>query len=383
MATWKEDTIQALKNFSGVAHLSKIHKEVKKLRKGKLNPTWTQTIQRELETYSSDSDVWNSKLGGKEDLFYMAEGKGKGVWGLREMFAIAPTDLNWFQQLRTEGVHGNVINFWTPTPWNISRLKKGDKLYFMLKSPIRKIGGFGKFVEYKNMKAHEAWKKYGRDNGVENLGQLISRTDLYKSKHTKNPLISNPEIGCILLKDPEFYDDEDFKSEKLLGINFPKQVVKIKYFKTRKQEIFKETEVKVDKSFDLIDGNKAKRKQLTQKERKGQATFRRNILNIYENSCAITEIKQKEVLQAAHIQAYVNEESNHIQNGICLRVDIHKLFDNGLISIDSDFRVVISSMLKSTEYEKINGKKIKLPKNKSYYPSATALENHNKLVFRK
>lgn len=383
MATWKEDTIQALKNLGGVAHLSKIHKEVKKLRKGKLNPTWTQTIQRELETYSSDSDVWNSKLGGKEDLFYMAEGKGKGVWGLREMFAIAPTDLNWFQQLRIEGVHGDVINFWTPTPWNISRLKKGDKLYFMLKSPIRKIGGFGKFVEYKNMKAHEAWKKYGRDNGVENLGQLISRTDLYKSKHTKNPLISNPEIGCILLKDPEFYDDEDFKSEKLLGINFPKQVVKIKYFKTRKQEIFKETEVKVDKSFDLIDGNKAKRKQLTQKERKGQATFRRNILNIYENSCAITEIKQKEVLQAAHIQAYVNEESNHIQNGICLRVDIHKLFDNGLISIDSDFRVVISSMRKSTEYEKINGKKIKLPKNKSYYPSATALENHNKLVFRK
>ena len=111
MATWKEDTIQALKNLGGVAHLSKIHKKVKKLRKGKLNPTWTQTIQRELEAYSSDSDVWNSKLGGKEDLFYMAEGKGKGVWGLREMFAIAPTDLNWFQQLRTEGVHGNVINF--------------------------------------------------------------------------------------------------------------------------------------------------------------------------------------------------------------------------------------------------------------------------------
>ena len=37
MATWKEDTIQALKNLGGVAHLSKIHKEVKKLRKGKLN----------------------------------------------------------------------------------------------------------------------------------------------------------------------------------------------------------------------------------------------------------------------------------------------------------------------------------------------------------
>ena len=87
MATWKEDTIQALKNLGGVAHLSKIHKEVEKLRKGNLNPAWTQTIQRELETYSSDSDVWNSKLGGKEDLFYMAEGKGKGVWGLRNFIS--------------------------------------------------------------------------------------------------------------------------------------------------------------------------------------------------------------------------------------------------------------------------------------------------------
>ena len=87
MATWKEDTIQALKNLGGVAHRSKIHKEVARLRKGKLNPTWTQTIQRELETYSSDSDVWSSKLGGKEDLFYMAEGKGKGVWGLRNFIS--------------------------------------------------------------------------------------------------------------------------------------------------------------------------------------------------------------------------------------------------------------------------------------------------------
>jgi len=59
------------------------------------------------------------------------------------MFAVAPTDLDWFQQLRTEGVNGNVINFWTPTPWNISKFKKGERLYFMLKSPIRKIGGYG------------------------------------------------------------------------------------------------------------------------------------------------------------------------------------------------------------------------------------------------
>ena len=381
MSTWLKDIQTALKNLGGEAHLSKIYEEVAKVRKGKLNPTWESTIRRELETNSSDSKSFRKDRKG-EDLFYM---KGKGVWGLRRMFAVAPTDLDWFQQLRTEGVKGEVINFWTPTPWNISQLQADDKLYFMLKSPIRKIGGFGKFVDYKNMRASEAWRKYGRDNGVENLSQLISRTDKYKAKHAKKDLIADPVIGCILLKDPEFYDNENFKTDRSEGIDFPKQVVKLKYFRKKEKTAHKEKEreIKVNKAFELVDSSKSKRKQLTQKERKGQAGFRRDILKIYDNSCSITGIKQKEVLEAAHIQGYVNEESNNVQNGICLRVDIHKLFDNGLITIDSEYKVIISSMLKSTEYEKINGKKIKLPKNKIYYPSASALENHNKLVFRK
>ena len=45
MPTWREDTIQALKNLGGVAHLSEIHKEVEKLRKGKLAREISQTIK--------------------------------------------------------------------------------------------------------------------------------------------------------------------------------------------------------------------------------------------------------------------------------------------------------------------------------------------------
>ena len=80
MATWKSDVIKALKNLGGVAHRSEILEEVKKIRPNNLNNTWEQTVQRELESHSSDSDAYLKK----EDLFYMAEGKGKGVWGLRE-----------------------------------------------------------------------------------------------------------------------------------------------------------------------------------------------------------------------------------------------------------------------------------------------------------
>ena len=221
------------------------------------------------------------------------------------MFAIAPTDLNWFQQLRTEGLKGKVINFWTPTPWNISRLQKGNKLFFMLKSPIRKIGGYGKFVEYKNMKASEAWKFYGRDNGVEDLTKLIARTSEYASKHSKNPILPNPEIGCILLDEPVFFDNDNFVSDKSLGVNFPNQVVKIKYFDEKEKIVIKKTDIKVHSNFDLVDSSKSKIKQLTQKERKGQASFRKNILHIYNGACAVTGIKQKEVLEAAHIQTYI------------------------------------------------------------------------------
>ena len=48
----------------------------------------------------------------------------------------------------------------------------------MLKSPIRKIGGYGKFREYKNMSTTEAWNKYGKNNGVESLDEL-ERTKFY------------------------------------------------------------------------------------------------------------------------------------------------------------------------------------------------------------
>jgi putative restriction endonuclease len=60
--------------------------------------------------------------------------------GLDEItIAIAPTDIDWFNNLK-EQTH-TIVNFWTPTPWNIKKLENGDKLYFMLKKPIRKIGG--------------------------------------------------------------------------------------------------------------------------------------------------------------------------------------------------------------------------------------------------
>lgn len=81
-----------------------------------------------------------------------------------------------------------------------------------------------------------------------------------------------------------------------------------------------------------------------------------------------------QVLQAAHIIPYKGVLTNHLTNGIILRSDIHDLFDLNLIGIDTNYKIVVSSLLKETEYESFNGLKIQLPSNIKLYPSIEALK---------
>src|SRR5829696_2962390 len=146
------------------------------------------------------------------------------------MIAIAPTDLDWFEVLSEESPAPE-INFWTPTPWNISGLEQGNRFYFLLKAPYRKIGGYGHFRYYENMSAREAWNRFGKGNGVSNLAELVERTSKYASRHSTTFVPSvNPEIECIILDRPVFFEESDFFRPEDYGKFFPRQVVKLKYF---------------------------------------------------------------------------------------------------------------------------------------------------------
>ena len=144
MSTWKEDVIKALENLGGIGHLSEIYEEVEKIRDGKLNPTWDRTIQRELETNSSDSITFNKDRKG-EDLFYMAKGKGQGVWGLRMM----KNKFYWVSQNRTFNIERKEGFLWAPYldkrknkifHWeSLKDLKDGDIVFSHLKGTIPSI----------------------------------------------------------------------------------------------------------------------------------------------------------------------------------------------------------------------------------------------------
>ena len=132
-----------------------------------------------------------------------------------------------------------------------------------------------------------------------------------------------------------------------------------------------------------MEVNVGKKRGAMVKDRVGQSAFRRSILNAYDNRCAITGSKIVEILQAAHIQPYVNEKSNHVKNGICLRVDLHRLFDEGLITINDDYTLRVSANLsqRSDAYDTLEHKALQLPKESRKHPSKSALARHRSTIF--
>lgn len=107
--------------------------------------------------------------------------------------------------------------------------------------------------------------------------------------------------------------------------------------------------------------------------RKGQPAFRQALLGAYKGLCAITGCDAQEALEAAHILPYDGPSTNHVQNGLLLRADMHTLFDLGEIQIDPDRLIVqISSRLMTTVYREFHGQKLRVPSSREHQPSVEA-----------
>lgn len=148
------------------------------------------------------------------------------------MFAMAPTDIGWYTFFVNNPVP-NEVNFWTPTPWNVRRLKEGDKFIFLLKAPYRKICGYGTFKYYENLSIQDAWSRFGIGNGVESLDELRYRSNTYVKKHSTINISASDNsrvIGCIVLTNVNFFGENDFINSEDIGIEFSPNIVKLKYF---------------------------------------------------------------------------------------------------------------------------------------------------------
>ncbi len=111
--------------------------------------------------------------------------------------------------------------------------------------------------------------------------------------------------------------------------------------------------------------------------RDGQTAFREALLLAYEARCCITGVTVAQALEAAHISAYRGEPSNHVQNGILLRADLHKLYDRLMFSIDPSGLTVrlAPSLIGDDAYGKLEGTMLTFGKSPTR-PSRRALALH-------
>jgi len=128
------------------------------------------------------------------------------------------------------------------------------------------------------------------------------------------------------------------------------------------------------------------------KQRIGQNFFRSAVLNAYESRCCITGIAIDTLLVASHIKPWKHSdektERTNPSNGLCLNALHDKAFDQGLISINKNFEIIVSHQLKNDQIDTITknwivsfaAKQIETPHK--FLPDSRFIEYHNAVVFR-
>ena len=122
------------------------------------------------------------------------------------------------------------------------------------------------------------------------------------------------------------------------------------------------------------------------------AGFRQAIMRIYDYTCAVCQLyvltlDGESVTEAAHIIPFKISGNNDVRNGISLCKLHHWAFDIGLISLDSNYEVIVSELMSEhgpTEWllTTLQGKPILLPQHNELYPAQDALTWHREEVFR-
>lgn len=127
------------------------------------------------------------------------------------------------------------------------------------------------------------------------------------------------------------------------------------------------------------------------KTRVNQSVFRQMVLANYATKCAITGIDIPQLLLASHIIPWSKNENERLnpENGICLSPLYDRAFDKGIISINTNYEIILSTELKKKKdtsfflnhFASIENKKILEPQ--SYLPRKEFLEYHLDAVFLK
>jgi putative restriction endonuclease len=282
------------------------------------------------------------------------------------------------------------MNFWQPGGLShFKAIEKGSPFLLKLKSPINKIAGIGFFTSHSILPIDFAWEVFQNRNGTENFLGFYSKIKSYRD--SSNTIEKNPNIGCIVLTNPIFFNQEDWIT---LPENWSRNIVQGKTYNTddendkRYWKLIETVLIKYsNQSSEILKDQIPLYNQYLMNVRIGQGAFRILVTDAYSRRCAISGEKTLPVLEAAHIKPY-SFGINTTSNGLLLRADLHKLFDTGYITVTDKYYIEISRRIKEEfengrDYYKFHGQNlVSLPQSRFDLPNQDYLKWHNENIFR-
>jgi putative restriction endonuclease len=120
--------------------------------------------------------------------------------------------------------------------------------------------------------------------------------------------------------------------------------------------------------------------------RLGQGTFRVAVTEAYARGCAVTNEHSLPALEAAHIKFYSPGGPHHIRNGLLLRADLHRLFDQGYITVTPELHLEVSRRLREDfangrSYYPLHGNPVRVPRGTADRPLDEFILWHNENVY--
>ncbi len=197
---------------------------------------------------------------------------------------------------------------------------------------------------------------------------------------------------CTLMKDKK---SNEILMQFLLDEYFPNSKGNFNNIEGAQQSIFDDIENKILK--EPSEEYRQEIKKLLEQKNEEEiflrgSLFKREIPKIYNNTCCISGMKidatvNVSMIDACHIVPFSVSYDDTVTNGIALCPNLHRAFDRGLMTIDENYRVVVSNTFREDEtsysIRAFENKIINLPSLESYFPSANNFHWHFKNIFKK
>lgn len=300
---------------------------------------------------------------------------------------VGVTDKNWFDFLSQR--KPDEVNFWQPSARPLARvLTPGTPFLFKLHSPHNCVVGGGFFVRFSVLPASIAWAAFGDKNGAGSLSDLLQR--LGRLAHDR--VGPGTPIGCNVLVEPFFLSEPAWIR---IPANWAPNIVRGKTYDSAERfgaELWSKVSEHLESertSSGLTLGDDRARygNEYLTRARLGQGAFRILVTDAYHRRCAVTGERTLPALEAAHIKPHSKSGPNRVNNGLLLRADLHRLFDDGYVTLDDDFRFVVSPRVREEfengrEYYRFNGSSLtNIPDSDSERPDRNFIRWHNEHMF--